>query len=35
MNSAAYYAMLVLDRGGPTERSATWLHDVWCRRLLD
>lgn len=34
MNSAEYYALLVLDRGWSPQRFEQWLHDAWCRLLL-
>lgn len=34
MNSAEYYALLVLERGWPPARFAEWLRDAWCRLLL-
>lgn len=34
MNSAEYYAMLVLERGWTPERFRTWLLDAWVRLLL-
>jgi AcrR family transcriptional regulator len=35
MNSAEYYAMLVLDRGWSAQRFEAWLYDAWCRLLLE
>ncbi len=35
MNGSEYYTQLVTDRGWPAERFERWLHDAWCRLLLD
>jgi len=35
MNSAEYYALLVLDRSWSPDRFSRWLHDAWTRLLLD
>lgn len=35
MNSSEYYSMLVTSRGWTSDRFSNWLHDAWCRLLLD
>lgn len=35
MNGTEYYALLVLDRGWSPDRFRAWLHDAWCRLLLE
>ena len=35
MNSAEYYALLVLDRGWAPDRFRAFVQDAWCRLLLD